>query len=284
MTRHINLNAWAMIAGLFALLVSGCGTPVPRKSDLGGTLVVGGSGSAYPMLTTLTTAFNQEYPRVQISFQPSSQSSTAVKYVAEGKINIGAIARALTNQERTADITHIPIARDGIVVAVHHNVSVTSLTSAQIRSIYTGSVHSWSELGGETREIIVLDRAESETAKIALRQFVIGQNTRIVSDATILPTEQEMYESVATVADTIGYFSFSYVLKNPSKVRALTIDGVTPSLDTMQSGDYAVVRPVGIVVKTDQMNVSPLKEFLQFLSSAQAQSALTRDGFLPEVR
>lgn len=272
-----------MVAGLFILVVPGCGTNAPPESDLGGTLVVGGSGAAYPALTALTSAFNQAYPHVQIFFQPSSQSSTAVKYVAEGKISIGAIARKLTAQECAADITHIPVARDGIVVAAHRNVAVTTLTSEQIRSIYDGSIHSWSQVGGAAREIIVLDRAEGETAKIALRHFVIGNQLKIRSDATILPTEQEMYESVASVADTIGYFSYSYVVKNPNKVHTLAIDSISPSYDTIQSGAYPVMRPVGIIVK-NQVTTSPLKEFLQFLSTPAAQDALTKDGYLPEVR
>lgn len=272
----------ALCACFLVILATGCAPPLPKKSELTGKLIVGGSGSAYPTLTALTTAFIQQHPRVQISFQPSSQSTTAVKYVTEGKIDIGAIARSLNESERTDTIIHIPIARDGIVLAVHPNVKITDLTSAQIRDIYSGKIQFWSEVGGPSREIVVLGRAEGETSRTALSKSIFGGGHLFSPEVTVLPTEQDMFESVAVVADAIGYFSYSYIVRNPGKVRMLAVDSRTPSVETLQSGTYPITRPIGMVVRSNQRAISPLREFLEFMDTLNAREALLKEGLIPE--
>ena len=279
--QHKVCGHWALWACFLVILATGCAPPLPKKSELTGKLIVGGSGAAYPALTALTTAFVQQHPRVQISFQPGSQSTTAVKYVTEGKIDIGAIARALNENERRSTIVHIPVARDGIALAAHPNVQITGLTSAQVRDIYSGKIRLWSEVGGASRDIVVLDRAEGETARIALRKFVFGTELVVSAEAVVLPTEQDMYESVAAVADALGYFSYSYIVKHPGKVRLLAIDGIVPSVETLQSGAYPITRPIGMVVRSDQRASSPLREFLEFLNTPQSREALLKSGLLP---
>jgi ABC-type phosphate transport system substrate-binding protein len=61
------------------------------------------------------------------------------------------------------------------------------------------------------------------------------------------------------------------------------LDGVAPALETIRSGAYRIIRPVGIVVNPKRMNTSPLREFLTFLNSDAARVALTQSGLVPEV-
>ncbi len=274
---------------LASLLIVGVAHCAPSAtpyaiSNTSGKLVIGGSNAAYPALQALTTAFSQRYPRVEIDYESSSQTSTAVKYILERKLDIGATARPLNEQANHSDVKQIHIARDGIVIAVHPKVAVAALTSAQVQGIYQGTVRSWAQVGGPDREIVVLDRLEGAPSKIALRQFVLGANLATTPDAVFLPSERDMYEAVATVPDAIGYFSYTYVAPSSTRVRVVTLDGVAPSLETLGSGAYRVTRPIGVVVRSDQTNVSPLREFLTFLTTPEAHAALLKASVIPEAQ
>lgn len=255
-------------------------TPTPAAS---GHLIIGGSGSAYPLLAALTRAFTDRNPLVQVTFDTSSQTSSGIKAVAAGTYDVGAIARPLAESERLPKLREVWIARDAVVIAVHSKAKIEELSKSQVQAIYRGDVRSWAELGGSDSEIIVLDRAEGETAKIAMRQFVLGADLSVTARATLLPTEQDMFEAVANVPDTIGYFSMSYILSN-GKVHPVRLDGVQPTLETLASGAYLVVRPIGIVVREDRAGAFPLREFLAFLGSSDAAAQLRKAGVVPEVK
>ncbi len=274
--------------GLFSLLVpalTACSlfarsTPPSLPT---GRLIVGGSGSAYPPLIALTRKFSDRYPHVQVTFDASSQTSSAVKAVARGTYDIGAIARPLRESELLPGTKVIPVARDAVVIAVHTRTGIEALSTSQLQSIYRGAVRSWADLGGTGCEIIVLDRAEEETAKIVMRQYVLGVDLTITPDAIMLPTEKDMFEAVVNTPGTIGYFSMSYVSQN-SKVRAVRVDGVQPSQETLSSGAYPIVRPIGIVVREDRASDFPLREFLAFLASREARDLVRKEGLEPEMK
>ncbi|CAG0945505.1 hypothetical protein ANRL1_02388 [Anaerolineae bacterium] len=55
-------------------------------------------------------------------------------------------------------------------------------------------------------------------------------------------------------------------------MHAVALDGVMPSFDTVHSGAYRVVRPIGIMVNRDRPNTTSLREFLAFLDSVFASA------------
>jgi phosphate transport system substrate-binding protein len=272
---------------LFVLLALGatrCAWLSPSATpELSGRLLLGGSGAAYPALQVLTTEFVERHPHVTIVYETSSQTSAAAKYVAEGRLDIGLIGRPLNEQENHPFLKEIPIARDAVILAVHPSVGVKNLTTIQAQEIFKGAIQSWSQVGGAEHAIVVLDRVEGETAKIALRRHVLGANLEITPNAIVMPTEKDMFTATAMVPDSIGFFSLTYAVQNPKKVNAIALDGVMPSFETVRAGAYRVVRPISIVVNPERMNASPLREFLAFLDSSDARALLAQAGLMPEV-
>ncbi|CAG0974080.1 partial Phosphate-binding protein PstS, partial [Anaerolineae bacterium] len=222
-------------------------------------------------------------PHVTVVYETNSQTSAAAKFVANGRLDIGLIGRSLNDQEINPTLEEIYFARDAVILAVHPSVWIKSLTTAQAQGIFNGTLQSWSQVGGAARDIVVLDRVEGETAKIALRKKVLGADLQVTPNAIVMPTEKDMFTATAMVPDSIGFFSLAYAIQNPNKVYAVALDGVMPSIETVRSGAYRVVRPIGIVVNQDRMNATPLREFLAFLKSADARALLMQAGLVPEA-
>lgn len=55
-------------------------------------------------------------------------------------------SRELKDSELSAGLTPTVIATDGIAVIVNKDSSVDSLTSDQVKGIYTGTITKWSEV------------------------------------------------------------------------------------------------------------------------------------------
>ena len=77
-----------------------------------------------------------------------------------------------------------------------------------------------------------------------------------------------------------GIFGFSYLDSNPDKIQAATINGVEISLDSIQSYEYPVARPLFFYVKKAHVGIVPgIKEYLQEFTSDEA---IGEDGYLAD--
>jgi len=78
--------------------------------------------------------------------------------------------------------------------------------------------------------------------------------------------------------EAFGIFGFSYLENNSDKIQAATIEGVEISLESIQSYEYPVARPLFFYVKKAHINVIPgLNEYLQAFAN---EKAIGDDGYL----
>jgi phosphate transport system substrate-binding protein len=63
----------------------------------------------------------------------------------------------------------------------------------------------------------------------------------------------------------IGYFGFAYFEENPGRLRDLAIEGVAPTVDTVNAGDYPLARPLFIYSDAGIMAAKPqIADFINF--------------------
>lgn len=111
-----------------------------------GKIVVAGSSSVTPVMEKLQEAYLEINPGMEVEVQ-QSDSTTGVTSAAEGIADIGMASRALKDEELDLNLTATTIAMDGIAVIVNNNNALVTLSSEQVKAIFTGVVTDWSELG-----------------------------------------------------------------------------------------------------------------------------------------
>ena len=78
----------------------------------------------------------------------------------------------------------------------------------------------------------------------------------------------ETLASIETNKNGIGVFGLSFYENNNDKLQVATMSGVTPSTDTIASGDYPVSRPLFFYIKKAHLGVVPgIKEYAEFFIS-----------------
>ena len=104
------------------------------------------------------------------------------------------------------------------------------------------------------------DKKAAEKSCIALRTD--GRSVDIDGDYT------ETLARLDANPESIGVFGLSFYENNTDKLRVATMDGVTPSTDTVASGEYPVSRPLFFYVKKAHLGVIPgLQEYIDFFVS-----------------
>ncbi len=130
--------------------------------------------------------------------------------------------------------------------------------------------------GCEAAELPEMEEEAMETACLTFRQDVVVE---IAGDYT------ETLARLQANPDTVGVFGLSFYDQNRDTLKVATVSGVTPSLETIASGEYPVSRPLYFYVKGEHVGTIPgIAEFVQFFLSEQMAGAggmLEQAGMIP---
>ncbi len=269
----------ASLALALVLLVSACAAPADSTSTrkAGEPVRVSGSGTCLPLLRILTSEYSDD--SVEFVYLPGLHSGGGIKGVANGDLEIGSVSRDLTEDEKALGLRYTLLSRDGLVIATHPSVDIPGLTTEQVQGIYRGDYANWKELGGPDLPITILDRNEDESAKIILREFVLGPNLKITPKAVNLYYEPDMIDGLQSTVGAVGYFSLGYGLSQDVPVHYLKLDGVEPTVQNIKNGSYKVVRPLGIVTAGEPGE--EVQRFVEWASSSSASALIENRGFAP---
>ena len=263
---------------VFMLLLCGCAEEMPQKD----TISIGGSSSGIIILEHVIELFNDKYPEYKIQVLPGTETKDGLIGVSEGLIDIGSQARYLkeSEKEQFPNVREVIILQDAMVIGTHPDVGVESLTIDQINKIYSGEIQDWSEVGGATGKIVVLDREESDSSKILLKEKIFYPDLEIVPDAIILHSAGDMNRAIENTPFAIGPSSLGTIKSLNLNINIVAVDGVLPSDTTINNGGYKLLRTYGLSVLKGELD--PLTQlFVDFCQSDEAQAALRNKGYFP---
>lgn len=119
--------------------------PAYEGKQVSGKIVVAGSSSVTPVMQKLAEAYQVVNPNAEIEVQ-QSDSTTGMQSAIDGICDIGMASRDLKDSEKEAGLNGQTIAMDGIAVIVNQNNDLTTLTLAQVKSIFTGEATEWEKV------------------------------------------------------------------------------------------------------------------------------------------
>jgi phosphate transport system substrate-binding protein len=270
--RFILLMSSILAIGLVLSSTSCASSPAATPTGLSGTITEAGSTSVQPLAERLANVFMQMYPKVTVTIQGGG-SSVGITSADEGTVDIGAASRELKPSEPPL-VKHL-LARDGIAIVTPPANTVTGLTKDEVRRIFAGEVTNWSQVGGADAEIIVIAREEGSGTRGAFEEMVMGEDL-ITSNAILQLSNGAVRTTVSTTPNSIGFLSFGYL---DTSVKALAVDGVEGTVENAKNGSYPIVRPLYFLTKEAPTGL--VKEFIDFCLSAEGQSIVTDEGFIP---
>ncbi len=239
---------------------------------LSGTLKIGGSTSVQALNTELAGAFMKKHPGVKVQVVGGSLDS-GITAVQKGTADIGAVPRVLTAQEMSAFKNYV-IALEGVVIIVNPANGVSGLTMDQARQVFDGQITNWQAVGGGAAAIDLFTRERGSGTRSILQGIVMGQD-KISSTAGIQNSTEAIRAAVAGDHGGIGYISLGDL---NSSVKALSIQGVRPSRQTVFNASYKISRPYFYITKDDPQGLT--KAFIDFVLSPEGQAVVAKMKFV----
>lgn len=238
---------------------------------------IGGTGNALGTMALLADAFGHKYPHIKVTVLPSVGTSGAIKAVPKGALDIGLSSRTLTEEERKLGAVTVEYARTPLVFAVSTKTQVRALTLGQIADIYSGKTVNWPD-GGQIRPVL-RQASEDGTRQIKQMSPALEEALSAAEQRPGMPfaaTDQEAADKTESMPGALGVTTLSLINSENRELRALTLNGVEPTVGNAASGRYPHVRRFFLVTRTDQS--AAVKDFVAFIRSPAGREVLLRAG------
>ena len=165
------------------------------------------------------------------------------------------------------------LAYDGIAIIVHPDNPVSDLSIEQINKLYTGEITNWKDVGGKDAQVVLIGREAASGTRDGF-ESITGTKDKCQYRQELTSTG-DVITAVSQNPDAIGYASLASI---KDSVKALNVDGVTPSEATVKDGSYKVQRPF-VLVTVEGKALSPAAQsFFDYATSPAAADIIAKAG------
>ncbi len=279
--------AFALSAVMALALLAGCGNQTDNNSSsndnggdasdtpaasVSGTVSTDGSTSMEKVIGALSESYMAANKDVTVNYNPTG-SGAGITAVQEGTCDIGLSSRALKDEEKAAGLKETVLAYDGIAIIVHPDNPVSDLSIEQIAKLYTGEITNWKDVGGSDAEVVLIGREAASGTRDGF-ESITGTKDKCQYRQELTSTG-DVITAVSQNPDAIGYASLAAI---KDSVKALSVDGVTPSEATVKDGSYQVQRPFVLVTVEGKVLSAAAQSFFDYATSADAADIIAKAG------
>ena len=250
--------------------------PAVNPLEVKGDIITAGSSTVYPLSERMAERFRDEGYTGNITIDSIGTGAGFERFCKSGEIDIANASRPVKDKEveSAKAIGRVPVAfrvgTDALAVVLSkQNNFVTNLTKDQLALIFSTATL-WSDVD-PSWPAEKIQRFSPGTDSGTFDYFVeevLGKKKEPLLNAANLQLSEDdnvLVQGVAGSPYAIGYFGFAYYLENKDKVRDVSINGIAPSLDTVNAGTYPLARPLFIYSDAGIMKAKPqVAAFINF--------------------
>jgi phosphate transport system substrate-binding protein len=272
------LKVTNLYRGLSAVLLLVFVLVLPVQAE---SLLVGGTGSASPLISLLIEEFNKQAPNVNVSLvSPPLGSGGGMKSLLAGRIDLAVISRPVKEEEKVVIGRHFELGRTPLALFTNGGQRRSGFTLDELASIYEGRLQTWDN--NIPIRLVLRTRDDSDSLQLksmsAAMEKAVGaadQRQGMVRGLDDLDT----IEILARTRGSLGPSNLGLMRTMGSALMALPINGVTPSVAALKDGRYPWYKVLIVVLP---VKASPAAEkFADFMHSSKAGAMMLRYEFLP---
>jgi len=247
------------------------------------------SDAGFNYISPIYNCTSEEKSHLENHCLQYSNTHLSFENLIDGTVELIITARDMSLDERTyADekgvaLIEKPIAKDALSFIVNPLNPVDELTSQQIRSIYTGVITNWNEIGGNDTIISPYIRNRNSGSQVKFEQIVMGgmeimDLPEMREGITMFSPYRQIDEDVTGIAFT-PYYYYSVII-NDGKTKAIGVDSVPMRKDNIANGAYPFVTDVYAAVRFDTDKESMPYKVFEYLTTVDGQAAIEESGYV----
>ena len=258
----------------FAFLVS-CGKGNTDANGLKGEVVIDGSSTVAPISQGVAETFKEENSTVNVSIGISGTGGGFKKFT-HGETDINNASRTMKDEEKKIaeenkiEYIELQVGIDGITVVVNkENTWAQDLTVDELKKIWANgsTIKKWKDIRPEWPDspiVLYAPGEDSGTHDYFVEEIL--KKGEIRQDYTPSSNPNVLVQGVEGDKGALGFFGYAYYEQNAENLKALKINGIIPTHETVQNGTYTPLsRPIFIYVNKKSYTEKPqVKAFVDF--------------------
>ncbi len=216
------------------------------------TVTEKGSDTMLELATAWSEQFSQNYSWITVEIAGGG-SGTGITSLKNKQVDIAQSSRMIKSSEIADCIANgvnpieFAVAVDGIAIITHASNSVTTLTTAQLRGIYNGTITNWNQVGGPDLAITLYGRQTTSGTYAYFKEHVL-QNGNYSANMQMMTGNAAIVDAVMGDSGGVGYVGIGYA-KGVSGIDVLLIkkNSAMPAYSPLDStavlnGSYDIAR------------------------------------------
>ena len=276
--------------------------PMVNPLEVTGDIITAGSSTVFPLAERMAERFTDEGYAGNITIDSIGSGAGYERFCVAGETDIANASRAIKDSEieSCAAINRTPIefrvGTDAIAVVVNPaNDFLTDVTAEQLAQIFSNKVTKWNEVdpswpdaeikrftpGTDSGtfdyfiEAIMTPAFEADGEDAGHTAFLDAANLQLSEDDNVL------VQGVEGDTNGIGFFGFAYYQEQKDRMKIVSINGIEPTAETAESGEYPLARPLFIYSDAGIMKEKPqVASFINFFLS-YVNEEIVSVGYFP---
>ncbi len=219
---------------------SGGGTGTAPNYNVSGEITADGSSALQPLIAQAASEFDKT--NGTHSTINAGGSGKGLTDVNNGAVQIG-MSDLFQSDKQISGLTDHQVAAVAFTLVVSPDLKgkVDNLTTKQIQDIYTGVTTNWSQVGGPTEPITVVNRPSNSGTRGTFEKYVLGSTSEVPGNTLTQDNTGAVFQAVSGTNGSIGYVSTGFVTNAQQTASApspICIDGAKATASDINIGKY----------------------------------------------
>lgn len=262
-----------------------------------GNIITAGSSTVFPLTERMKQRFEEEGFTGNLTVDSIGSGAGIERFCVAGETDIANASRAIEDDEVAScqSIGREPIefyvGIDALAVVVSsENDFVTDVTVEELALIYSTATN-WSDVRPEWPAEPILrfspgtDSGTFDYFVEAIMEEALGDTggDAILNSAGTQFSEDDnvLVQGVQGSPYAIGYFGYAYYQENASTLTALSVNGIVPTAETAESGEYPISRPLFIYSTAEIMQEKPQVASFIYFYITNVEDEVLDVGYFP---
>ncbi len=208
-------------------------------------------------------------------------ATKGIRDITSKQADIGGACRFrldMTREEAGAKM--VPVAWDALVVVVHKDNPIDSISLVQLRELYQGKITNWSQLGGKKQPVELLVRkGKISGVGYTLRLHLFEDPTVDFKSKHVFPSSGPLEKEVEKNPNAIAVTGIASAHKRDFKI--LKLEGLDPNFENIRTGNYTLYRPLYLVYNSSSPNSRESDRFIQFALGPEGREVIRKNQVVP---
>ena len=293
--RTLKLIVSVLVVAMVGSVMVGCGSKSATDSKSGtsesssstGSITVSGSSALLPLMEKTIEKFNEKNPDVQVGAQAGG-SGTGLTQVLDGTVDIGnsdVFAEEKLDADKAKELVDHKVVAQGFGIVVNKSLGIDSLTSDQIKSIFSGKTTNWKDVGGADKEILLIHRTSGSGTRATFEKTILGGDKSLENES--LGVTQDSNGAVLSAMKqnegAISYVGLAYMNTKEAQeaLSVVKLDGAVADKEHITDGSYKFWSWGHMYTKGEATGAA--KSFIDFVGSDENKESLESLGFIPGI-